>query len=94
MKENAFANVEENNFILWKVNIPINKENISKLDKASHSSCGVNIRKDFRGEELFLTDKIPENYRNQQPLGIMTIHIIIQLVTTGKCPNDLPLEQK
>ncbi|RIA91004.1 hypothetical protein C1645_822578 [Glomus cerebriforme] len=67
IKENTFTNIDENNLILWKVNIPINKENMSKLDEAFCSSREVNIRRDFGGEELFSADEIPEDYRNQQP---------------------------
>ncbi|CAG8627026.1 643_t:CDS:1 [Funneliformis mosseae] len=65
IKKNTFTNVDENNLILWKVNIPINIENMSKLDEVSRSSHEVNIGRDFRGEELFPADKIPEDYRNQ-----------------------------
>ena len=87
IKENTFTNVDENNLILWKVNIPINEENMSKLDEASRSSREVNIGRDFGGEELFPADEIPEDYRNQQQPEVKTIHIIVQPPppdTTGK----------
>jgi hypothetical protein len=91
IKKNAFTNIDENNLILWKVNISINKENMSKLDEASCSFCKVNIRRDFGGEELFPVDKIPEDS------GVETIHIIVQrppLATTGKCLPMVYLSNK
>jgi len=87
IKENTFTNVDENNLILWKVNIPINKENMSKLDEASRSSREVNIGRDFGGEKLFPADEIPGDYRNQQPPKVKTIHVIVELpppTTAGK----------
>ena len=68
IKENTFTNIDENQLILWKVNIPINDENMRIiLDKASHESHKVNI--DFKGVELYPADAIPNNF-NESPENI------------------------
>ncbi|CAB4410650.1 unnamed protein product [Rhizophagus irregularis] len=89
IKENAFTNIDENNLILWKVNISINKENMNKLDEASRSFCKVDIRRDFGGEELFPTDKIPEDS------GVETIHIIVQRppLATTVSPKNISFDE-
>ncbi|PKY38074.1 hypothetical protein RhiirA4_536974 [Rhizophagus irregularis] len=89
IKKNVFTNIDENNLILWKVNISINKENMNKLDEASRSFCKVDIRRDFGGEELFPTDKIPEDS------GVETIHIIVQRppLATTVSPKNISFDE-
>lgn len=91
-KKQAFTNIDENKLILWKVNVPINnEEDMSMLDEVSQkflASCKINIERDFKGEELFPTDSIPDFYREQQPPKVQIVHIIVQPpppTTTGKC---------
>jgi hypothetical protein len=85
IKGKAFTNVDQNQLVLWKVEIPINDKNMSILDEASRSPHKVNIGKDFKGDELFPADEIPKDYLKQQPPGVKIIHIIVEVPPPSKC---------
>jgi hypothetical protein len=77
-KKNTFTNegIDENNLILWKVDIPFDNEN-DKLKKLNDTPYTINIEQDLDGKEMFPGEKISKhlNHFNKPP---SSIHIIVQ----------------
>ncbi|POG75267.1 hypothetical protein GLOIN_2v989371 [Rhizophagus irregularis DAOM 181602=DAOM 197198] len=96
-KKNTFTNknIDENDLILWKVDIPFDGEN-DKLTMLDEKFDTINIEQDLEGKEMLPGDEISKHLKNfDKPTSL--IHIIVQPpqpATTGKCLPMVYLSNK
>ncbi|GBC22477.2 hypothetical protein GLOIN_2v1729495 [Rhizophagus irregularis DAOM 181602=DAOM 197198] len=77
-KKNTFTNknIDENDLILWKVDIPFDGEN-DKLTMLDEKFDTINIEQDLEGKEMLPGDEISKHLKNfDKPTSL--IHIIVQ----------------
>jgi hypothetical protein len=76
-KKNTFSSksIDENDLILWKVDIPFNVEN-NKLTMLDERSDKINIERDLEGKEMLPGDSISKYLNFDKPPS--SIHILVQ----------------
>ncbi|CAB5104331.1 unnamed protein product [Rhizophagus irregularis] len=93
-KKNTFTNknIDENDLILWKVDIPFDGEN-DKLTMLDEKFDTINIEQDLEGKEMLPGDEISKHLKNfDKPTSL--IHIIVQppqpATTVGPSHQGVP----
>ncbi|CAI2193415.1 8083_t:CDS:2 [Funneliformis geosporum] len=92
-KKNTFSkhNVDESNLILWKVDIPFDKDNV-KLQMLDDTTRTINVEQELEGKEMFSRDPISVHLEHFDETR-HSIHVIVQPspppATTGKRIWDL-----
>ncbi|GES73588.1 heat shock protein Hsp70 family protein [Rhizophagus clarus] len=76
-KKNAFSSksIDENDLILWKVDIPFDIEN-DKLTMLDERFDTINIERDLEGKEMLPVDEISKYLNFEKPPS--SIHILVQ----------------